>query len=351
MPVTLKDIARRTGKSIATVSRALAGFEDISLQTRQEVQRVAAELGYEPHAAARNLQQQRTNSLALILPATHNLRFSDPFFAEFLSGVVERATQLGFDVRVAADAPEGELGTYLRHMRRRSADGYIIVRTQRQDSRIELLQAHQVPFVAFGRVAGANDFHLVDEDSVFGIQQVVDHLVALGHTRLACIAEPLQYTKAYNRVQGFLQGLRAHGLPEAPEVVVEANFRQRSGRLTAEQLLDGPEPPTAIVACNDLLALGAMSAAQARGLVVGRDVSITGFDDIPLAELAQPPLTTVHQPAHEFGTSVAERLVAVIKGETIEQKQIILKPTLVPRQSTGPRLGVVSETPQPQPTV
>ncbi len=349
MSVTLRDIARHTGKSIATVSRALAGFADISPHTRQEVQRVAAELGYEPHTAARNLQQQRTNSLALILPTTRNLRFSDPFFAEFLSGVVERAAALGFDVHVSADVPGDELGTYLRHIRRRSADGYIIVRTQRHDDRIQLLQAHQVPFVAFGRVEGANDFHLVDEDGACGMRQVVDHLVALGHTHLACIAEPLTYTKAYNRVQGFLDGLRAHGLPAPTGVLVESNFRQRSGRLSAEQLLNRPDPPTAIVACNDLLALGAVSAAQARGLVVGQDVSITGFDDIPMAELAHPPLTTVHQPAHRFGTAVATMLCAIIKGEPIEPKQIIVQPTLVPRQSTGSRRCAVSPRPQPQP--
>jgi LacI family transcriptional regulator len=304
--VTLKDIAERVGKSVPTVSRALAGFEDISPKTRQEVQRVAQEMGYEPNITARNLQKQRTDSVALILPTARYLRFSDR-------------------------------ETYTRHIRGRRVDGFIVVRTRRQDGRIEILQEHDVPFVAFGRVEGENAFHLVDYDDADGIRQVVDHLVQLGHTRLGFITEPTVFTKPYHRLQGFLEGLHAHGLPNDPDLIVEANFRQRSGHLSASQLLNLSDPPTAIVACNDLIALGAISAAQERGLVVGRDVCVTGYDDIMVAEYANPPLTTVHQPAQRLGMMVAQMLLKIIAGEPIEERQIILKPSLVVRQSSGPR--------------
>ena len=336
MPVTLKDIAVRTGKSIPTVSRALAGFADISQQTRDEVRRVAHELGYEPNAAARSLQQRRTHSLALILPTTSNLRFSDPFFSELLSGAVEQAAQFGFNVTVTTDTGQDERETYLKHLRRRSADGYLLLRTQRQDARINLLREQDVPFVAFGRTEADNDFYCVDEDGAHGIRQAVDHLVALGHTRLACIAEPLNYTKSYHRVQGYLEGLEAHGLPLDATLLVETRFRQRSGKLAAQQLLDLPKPPTAIVACNDLLAFGAINEAQARGLVVGRDISITGFDDILWAEFGNPPLTTLCLPAHEVGQLVAEKLCRLVAGQEVE-KHTVLRPTLVVRQSSGPR--------------
>jgi LacI family transcriptional regulator len=335
MPVTLKDIAVRTGKSIPTVSRALAGFADISQQTRDEVRRVAHELGYEPNAAARSLQQRRTHSLALILPTTSNLRFSDPFFSELLSGAVEQAAQFGFNVTVTTDTGQDERETYLKHLRRRSADGYLLLRTQRQDARINLLREQDVPFVAFGRTEADNDFYCVDEDGAHGIRQAVDHLVALGHTRLACIAEPLNYTKSYHRVQGYLEGLEAHGLPLDATLLVETRFRQRSGKLAAQQLLDLPKPPTAIVACNDLLAFGAINEAQARGLVVGRDISITGFDDILWAEFGNPPLTTLRLPAHEVGRLVAEKLCRLVAAQAVE-KHTILRPALVVRQSSGP---------------
>lgn len=338
MSVTLKDIAERVGKSVPTVSRALADFDDISPKTRREVQRVAREMGYEPNITARNLQKQRTDTIALILPVAYKLRFSDPFFSEFLSGVVEQTTQHGFNLNITTDASGDVRETYLKHIRSRQDAGVIVIRTQRQDQRIELLREHDVPFVAFGRTEGNNDFHLVDDDDTDGILQVVDHLASLGHRRLACISEPTHFTKTFNRVLGFRQGLEAHNLAYDPELIIESNFHQRSGQLAARQLLDVIDPPTAIVACNDLLALGAMREAQVRGLVVGHDISITGFDDIVLAEYANPPLTTVHQSAQQLGTIVAKMLLKVINKERIDEKQIILKPFLVIRQSSGAKV-------------
>jgi LacI family transcriptional regulator len=336
MPVTLKDIARRVGKSVPTVSRALGGFEDISPETRAEVQRVAREMGYEPSATATNLKKQRTNNITLVMPREGPLRFSDPFFSEFVSGVVDQAARRGFDLSVSTNPGDDECATYLRYIRSRRTDGFIVMRVKRQDERIDLLRAEGMPFVAFGRTDDDADYHWVDEDGAYGMQQAVDHLVTLGHTRLAFIAEPLYLAKAHQRLDGFLAGVAAHGLRLVPEFVAEANFRQTSGRQAAKYLLDLPEPPTAIVACNDLLALGAMSEVQSRGLVVGEDVSITGFDDIMLAEYAHPPLTTLHQPGQEMGKAVVDMLVKVIGKQALSEKQILRRPELVVRQSTGP---------------
>lgn len=336
MAVTLKDIAERVNKSVPTVSRALGDFNDISPDTRREVQRIAIEMGYVPSATARSLQKQSTETIGLILPGSNTLRFSDPFFSEFLSGVVEEIAPCGFHLNISVDMSGDERATYLQQVRSRRVDGFIVVRTRRQDSRIDVLREHGTPFVAFGRVEEQNDFPFVDEDGVSGTRKVVDHLVSLGHTRLACIAEPTTLTKSHHRVQGFLQGMEAHGLPFSPELLVETNFRQQSGRRSAHLLFELVEPPTAIVACNDLLALGAITEAKDRGLVVGRDVSITGFDDIMLAEYANPALTTVHQPAHEIGITVAQLLLKLINKEPVVNQQIIINPSLVVRESSGP---------------
>lgn len=335
MPVTLKDIAQRVGKSVPTVSRALAGFNDISPKTRELVQRTAMEMGYEPNITARNLQRQRTDTIAIILPSANTLRFSDPFFSEFLSGIVQYIAKYGYDLNISTTDLEDERKTYLRHLRSRRFDGFVVVRTQRQDNRINLLRKHNVPFVAFGQIEADNDFHLVDEDGRYGVRQIIDHLVALGHTRLACIAEPTNLTKSHHRVQGFIDGLATHGLPFNSDLIIETNFRQRSGRQAANALLDRTNPPTALVACNDLLALGAMRAVQERGLTVGKDVSVTGFDDILLSEYANPALTTVHQPASEMGALVAEMLLNIIAGNPVQEKQIIIKPSIIIRESSG----------------
>ncbi len=336
MPVTLKDIAERIGKSIPTVSRALAGFEDISLETREEVQRVAREMGYVPNITGRNLQKQRTDTIALILPSPDYLRVSDPFFSEFLSGIVAETTHDGFNLNISVGDLQDEIETYLSHYRSRRVDGFIVMRTRRQDRRIDLLRENKIPFVAYGRTQTENDFYYVDGDDTLGIHQIVDHLVALGHTRLGFIAEPSFFTKSFNRLQGFLQGLQTHNLTYDPQFVVEANFRQRSGKASAHQLLTLPEPPTAIVASNDLLALGAEGAAQELGLTVGGDVSITGYDDILLAAYANPPLTTVFQPAEELGAMVARMLVSIIRGALPKEKHTIIEPSLVIRQSSAP---------------
>lgn len=336
MAVTIKDIARRVGLSVTTVSRALNDFDDVSAETKELIRRTAAEMGYFPNITARNLQKQRTNNVALILPLANHLRISDPFFSEFLSGLVETTTQSNFNLSLSTSDPENEREAYLRLIRSRQVEGFIVMRTQRQDSRIDLLRELDVPFVAFGHTEGDNDFPFVDNDDIGGIRLVIDHLVELGHTRLGFIAEPLLFTKSYNRLQGFLQGLEAHGLEYEPDLVVEANFRQRSGKISAETLLSLPQPPTAIIACNDLLALGALSAAQEDGKVVGRDISITGYDNIMLAEYATPPLTTVHQPAHELGTQLATLLLKIIRKEPVEEKHLIVAPSLIIRQSTAP---------------
>jgi LacI family transcriptional regulator len=334
--VTLKSIAERVGKSVTTVSRALAGYDDVSDATRERVRQVALELGYEPNIAARQLQKQRTDTLALILP-TFGPRFSDPFFSEFLSGVGNEAAKHGFDLLVSTCAPgDEEKETYLRNIRSRRVDGFIIVRTRRQDARIAILKEHDYPFAVFGRIEDGNDFPLVDEDCEQGIELVVNHLVELGHTHLACIAAPSDLMLAHYRLKGFINALKAHGLPVETELIIEGDMTQQAGRSVGARLLDMPRPPTAIVACNDLMALGAMTAAQERGLVVGKDIGITGFDDIPLAEHAHPPLTTVQQPVYQIGTMVSRMLIKVINGEEIAERQVILQPSLIIRQSSGP---------------
>lgn len=335
MSVRLKEIAQRVGRSVTTVSRALAGYDDVSEATREQVRQVALELGYEPNIIARQLQKQRTDTIALILP-TFGPRFSDPFFSEFLAGIGNQAARQGFDLLVSTRIPgKEEEQAYLKIIRSRRVDGFIIVRTRRRDPRILILQEHQYPFVAFGRVEGENDFPLVDEDGESGIKLVVEHLIEQGHTRLAFIAAPSDFMFSHYRLEGFIKTLETHGLPVESALIVEGDLTQRAGREVGGQLLDLPHPPTAIAACNDLMALGAMSAAQERGLVVGRDIAITGFDDTPWAEHAHPPLTTIHQPIYRIGTMVCEMLVKVINGEELSERQIILQPSLVIRQSSG----------------
>jgi LacI family transcriptional regulator len=336
MTATLKEIARRTGKSITTVSRALADYDDVSPETKALVRRVANELGYTPNLLAQRLQKRRTETIGLILP-TYGPRFSDPFFSEFLAGVGNMAAERGYDLLVSTREPgDGELQIYRQKVQSRQVDGFVIVRTRRQDARIHFLREAGYPFVSFGRIEGEMDFPFVGVDGTLGMRLVGEHLIGLGHRRIAYVAPPPDLMFAEHRVLGLCQALQAHGLKLADDAVDTGDLTQKSGFEAAGRLLDKPQRPTAIVACNDLMALGVMSAIQERGLEVGRDIAVTGFDDIPMAEHSHPPLTTVHQPIYQIGKMVCEMLIHLVRGEALASRQVILAPKLVVRHSCGP---------------
>lgn len=334
MTVTLRDIAKRVGKSVTTVSRALDNYDDVSPETRALVHQVAADMGYTPSSLAQRLQKQRSETIGLILP-TSGPRFSDPFFSEFIAGIGNQATERGYDLLVSTRPPgDQEMEAYRQSMQGRRVDGFIIVRTRRQDDRIQYLRQANFPFVAFGRSEGPLDYPFVDEDSQQGMRLLAEHLVEMGHQRIGLITGPNYLMFTFHRIQGLIEGLEQNSMALEQNLVREGDLTQRGGYTQANQLLNLPTPPTAIVACNDLMAFGAMSAAQERGLEVGKDIAITGFDDIPMAEYSHPPLTTLHQPIYKIGAQVCEMLIKKILGEALEPYQIILKPSLVIRQSS-----------------
>jgi LacI family transcriptional regulator len=312
----------------------LNDYEDVSPETKAKVKRVAEELGYTPNIIAQRLQKQRTDTLGFIMP-TYGPRFSDPFFSEFLAGIGNQAAQHGFDLLVSTRPPgEEEMKAYHKHIRSPRVDGFIVVRTRKQDSRIDFLRKKEIPFVAFGRTDDQCDYVFVDEDGEHGMRLIAHHLADLGHERIAFIAAPDHFMFAHHRKKGFREGLAERGLSLDESLIATGNMTQRGGYKQAERLLDLPTLPTAIAACNDLMALGAISAAQKAGLDVGKDIAITGFDNIPLAQYCHPPLTTVHQPIYQIGVMVTEMLIKRIRKESLEEKHVILKPELIARESS-----------------
>jgi len=338
VPVTLKDIAQRVGFSVTTVSRALAGYDDVAEETRRKIIEAAREMGYYPSYTARSLRWGRTNTIGFVIPATERY-LSDPFFLELLSGIGDGTAERGFDLLVSTCKPlePEERLTYERIVRGRRADGMVVARTRREDKRISYLVEEEFPLVAFGRTALDLDFPYVDVDGEEGVRQAMEHLIDLGHRRIAFISPPSYLMFAEHRLAGYRRALEEHDLEFDPSLVVEGDLTQSSGFLTMKKLLDLPSPPTAVVCGNDLMALGAIAAAQERGLTVGRDIAVVGFDDIPLAEHSHPSLTTVRQPIYEIGHTICHMLIQLIQGNELAERHIILKPELVVRESsTGP---------------
>jgi DNA-binding LacI/PurR family transcriptional regulator len=334
MPVRLQDIADRLGVSVATVSRALAGYSDISEETRARVSKAAEDMGYRPNISARRLQQQRTETLGFVIP-THGPRFSDPFFSELLAGIGNEAAEQEYDLLVSTHAPGGdELKTYKRMVLEQRVDGMIVVRTRQEDTRISYLLKEGFPFIAFGRSGLGADFPYLDVDGEQGLRQITQHLIDAGHRRIAYISAPKDLMFASHRLAGYREALAANDIPFQPGLLIEGELTERSGYAAAMQFLSASHQPSAIVACNDLMALGAISAARELGLTVGRDVAVTGFDDVPLAAHAHPPLTTVRQPIYEIGRRICRMLIRILRGEPLEQRHALLRPELIVRASS-----------------
>jgi LacI family transcriptional regulator len=211
----------------------------------------------------------------------------------------------------------------------------LVVRTRVKDRRIEYLSRIGFPFVVFGRSDLEVDFPFVDEDGHRGLELVTQHLIDLGHRRLACIAPPRDLMFSVYRCAGLKATLERNGLSIEPSLCAYSDLTQRGGFAVMNELLDQSPRPTAVIACNDLMALGAISAAQKRGLVVGRDIAITGFDDIPLAEHSHPPLTTVRQPIYDIGRQICDMLIRLVRGEELTERHVLLEPELIIRESCG----------------
>lgn len=331
--VTLKDIAQRVGKSVTTVSRALAGYSDVSEETKELIAKVASEMGYVPNTLAQRLQKKTTDTIGIVLPG-YGEGFSEPLFSEFLAGIGKMSSLHGYDLLVNYVHTENELDTYKKLIVSRRVDGFIIIRTLKKDLRIDLLCETGFPFAAFGRVIGDSCFSFVDVDGAYAMRLIADHLVEQGHTRIGVISPPDFIMSSFVRLGGLQKGLKKHGIELDPGLVSICDFNQGSGYTHAQSLLDLSNPPTAIVCFSDIIAMGAERAIIDRGLRIGKDIAVTGFDNIPMAEHCLAPLTTIHQPINQIGGMVTEMLIKRIRHQVIQPEQTLLKPKLIVREST-----------------
>ncbi len=332
MAVTLKDLAKHVGVSVTTASRALAGYDDVSDETKRRVKEAATELGYYPNITARRLQKQKSDTLGFIMP-TVNPRFSDPFFSEIIAGIGNEAARHEFDLLVSTHAPNSsdEKAAYERATRGGWVDGLIVIRTREDDSRIQLLCQQNFPFVAFGRTDDELDFPFVDEDSIAGVRMLVEHIISLGHRRIGFIAPPAGLMFGVYRMRGFLETMAINDLPVEVDWVVEGDLTQSGGARAIKKLIDLEPSLTAVICGNDLMAIGAMNHLQK----LGRKMAIAGFDDIPIAAYTNPSLTTVRQPIYEIGQLTCSILIDIINGHPPDKDHILLTPELIVRESSG----------------
>lgn len=335
---TIKDVAREAGVSIATVSYVLNNkTASISDDTCRQVIEAAERIGYAPNSTARNLRYSRTN---LIGYAWHDLPEDqvNPVLDRFAYYLARAAERAGYHLLTFTAPAEDPLSVYNELIRTGRVDGFVLAGTQADDRRIQFLMESGTPFVSFGRSNPEWDFPWVDTDGETGIRQAVEHLIALGHERIAMIAWPEQDNVSHYRVRGYCQALQAAGLPLRPEYLVRGVHDEALGRAAIDYWWQLPtaQRPTAIVAASDTEAISALREAERRGMEIGRTLSVVGFDDLPLSQYLRPALTTLHQPI----PLIADKLILLLEGllshKDLEERQILIAPRLIIRDSSGP---------------
>lgn len=334
--VTIADVAKAAGVTKGTVSRALSGRPDISPATRRRIERLAEDLGYRPLGSAQAIRTGRCRAIGLVIETSEHDAHR-PFLAEFLAGLSEGAAAEHWTLTVAAAlTPEDTLATCTRLIAEHKADGFVIQRTRLHDPRVEMLKQSGVPFVLYGRVAEDAGCAYYDIDGHAAIAGAVARLAALGHRRIAYVGGAGDHTYAHLRAEGFASGMAAAGLPVDPALIAETALTRHAGEQAAARLLDCADPPTAFVFAVDSAALGLWTAAERRGLEVGRDLAVIGYDGIVEGAQADPPLATCAVDVRRAGLRLADLLIRRCRGEPPEALRIIEQAEFLDRGTAVP---------------
>jgi LacI family transcriptional regulator len=332
-PTTIRQVARLSGVSVATVSRVFNGYSDVHPDTRARVLAAAHELDYSPSAAARTLVGRRSQLVGVVLfTGSAHPDVEHPFFQDVLVGLRHGIGELGYDLLLfAAEQPEA----YLRRARHHRVDGVVLWGVDRSDPEIPKLLEARMPLVAVDLEVVGERATWVSSDNVGGARLAVRHLHERLHKRIATITGLVETKPGGERLEGYRSEMTSLGLATPAAYERGGDFYADSGDAAMQALLALPEPPTAVFAASDEMAIGALSAARAAGLSVPDDISVVGFDDSRLAALVQPPLTTVGQDRFGLGVAAARTLAMTIERPDEAPTPSVLPVGLVVRGSTA----------------
>jgi len=327
---SIKDIARLARVSHPTVSRALQNSPLVNAKTAAKIRRIAEDAGYRPSAVARGLVTRRTRTIGLVVTT-----INDPFAAEVALGIEQAANDLGYSVFLANSGadPERERKV-VQSLAERRVDGIVVTSSRVGAEYLPMLAELKVPMVLVNDQYPDQFVHCVMIENVEGCLAATEHLIALGHRRIAYVGDRSGYHSNTERFTGYKQALATAGIQFDAELAFAGDGRPEAAIEAVNQLLGLRHPPTAICCYNDMTSLGALRAIRAHGLRVPEDISVAGFDDLFFAAYLEPPLTTVRQPMRRMGQMAVENLLKLMSGEG-PVPQIRVKAELIVRGSTG----------------
>lgn len=334
MSLTLKELGRLAGVHPSTVARVLNEdpHQRVTDEVRQRIVALARQHGYQPNRVARSLRTKRSNVIGTIIPD-----ISNPFFAILFRGIEDALADRDYSAILAnTDDEAAREARSVAVLRGRQVDGLILATALRDDPTIQELAELGFPFVLVNRHTDPIPANAVAPDDYAGAGAAVEHLIALGHRRIAHIAGADGISTGHWRRRGYQDALGRHGLPMDPALLIQGSYREAGGYEAMWRLLALSEPPTAVFAVNDLAAGGAMRAVKEAGLQVPGDVSIVGFNDLSTAIQTTPRLTTMRLPLRAMGAAAAERLLAQLLGQGVPREPVVMPVTLVVRESSGP---------------
>jgi len=332
---TITDVARAARVSIQTVSAVFHDKPGISDPTRQRVRRAIERLHYVPNGLASSLRARHSRTVGVLIPSITN-----PYFPDFVRGIEDGAHRAGYSVFLCNSdhQPEKEI-EYLQLLRQHAVSGYVVAYNLNNldfEKILFQLATHHTPVITLGSRQIHERAHVLRTDDRASAFTLAQHLIELGHERIGLIQPPAESSVCRDRTEGFRAALKKFGLTVRPEYLVPGGFTIEDGQDGATQLAGRQEPPTAIVAANDLAAIGAISALKGLGIRVPERMSIAGFDDIRMAALVDPPLTTIAQPTYRMGQAAFEAILEQLESPNSRGRVINFETSLVVRRSTAP---------------
>lgn len=327
--VTITDVARAAGVSVATVSKVINDRYGVARPTADRVRDVIHSLGYESSLVARSLRSHRTGVIGILVAEF------EPFSTELLKGLSAAAQDSGYQLLAYSGGgnPDSQVGWERRSLTRLSGtliDGAILVTPTTVDG------GYRIPVVAIDPHTGPSGLPTVDSDNLAGADAAVQHLLDLGHRRIGFLGGRADLESARRREEGYRRTMAAAGLAVDPDLMRNGGFRSETSDAPARELLSRPDRPTAVFAANDLMAIQTIQVAQSLGLRVPEDLSVIGFDNIPESAMATPALTTIAQPLRSLGQTAMQLLLALLRGEDVPSRHVQLATDLVLRGSTAP---------------
>lgn len=331
---TIKDVAKLANVSPSTVSRVVANSSRISEETKRKVRVALNQLEYHPNAFARGLVTSMAGAIGILIPPGMNEFFINPFFAEWMSGVAEVARVEGLDTVLSTSA-RSEEEVLDRMVRGKRVDGVLLLGSRTDDPVIRYVVNAKFPAVLLGRPSDNEPIAHVNNDNVMAAYEATKHLIALGHERIGFLGGSEELLVTIDRVTGYRKALQEAGFAPDPRTEVSSFFLEQGGYLGMMRLLALNDRPTAVLAADDVLAFGAMRAAAELGYLIPDQLAIVGFNDIRLAEIANPSLTSVRVHMHELGVAAATLLLEQIRQGTSSAKLKIIDFELIVRKSCG----------------